>query len=64
VFIDERGVVTDVQLRETQVSARLRRVTTDMFFATRFKPARKSGHAVASRIEIELLYGGTQLTAN
>jgi hypothetical protein len=64
VFIDERGVVTDVQLRETRVSARLRRVTTEMFFATRFQPARKSGHAVASRIEIELLYGGPQMTAN
>ena len=64
VFIDERGVVTDVQLRETGVSPLLRRVTTELFFATRFQPARKSGHAVASRIEIELLYGSRQPTAN
>ena len=54
VFIDAQGVVTDVAVRESGDSSGTLAAARKLIFAARFHPARRSGNAVASRIEIEL----------
>ena len=58
VLIDAEGNVNDVSVVESQPAGYFEEDALRTLRAARFKPARKSGRPVKSRIVIEINYGG------
>jgi protein TonB len=59
LLIDEFGVVNEASVVEAQPAGSFEETTLAVFRATRFSPAKKQGHAVKSRVllQVKYLYG-------
>ena len=59
LLIDEFGVVNDASIVESQPPGYFEEAALAVFRAARFSPAQKQGHAVKSRVllQVKYLYG-------